>query len=281
MSRGLGPAEMTRRSGLSAKALRLYQQNGLLIPAEVDPATGYRRYTAEQVARARAIGLLRRAQMPLAVIAEVLDAPAGEQPHRIRAWWREHEFGRARARHVFDRLTDTEAGAPVGHEADWSGEVSSVQLPETTVASIVRTVEQDDLVPTFTSDVLALRGYLLDCGADPEPGHWVIYRNAIAPGSPGQIETCVPYRGRPAPSGPIVLRVEPAARVIRTPVTVAQCRYPLIVAAFDAVMNAAQGAGGMSGPPREMYTGQWSEDPADVVAHVAAPGPSEATDRRD
>lgn len=35
---------MSRASGLSLKALRLYDANGLLVPARVDPATGYRSY---------------------------------------------------------------------------------------------------------------------------------------------------------------------------------------------------------------------------------------------
>lgn len=42
----LSSGEMSRASGLSAKALRLYHANGLLVPARVDEATGYRGYAA-------------------------------------------------------------------------------------------------------------------------------------------------------------------------------------------------------------------------------------------
>jgi DNA-binding transcriptional MerR regulator len=61
------------RSRLSLKALRLYDELGLLTPARVDPENGYRYYVAEQVDRARLIGLLRRLDMPLARIGRVLE----------------------------------------------------------------------------------------------------------------------------------------------------------------------------------------------------------------
>lgn len=62
------------RARLSAKALRLYDRLGLLAPAHVDEATGYRYYRAGQAERARLVALLRRLDMPLARIAEVVHA---------------------------------------------------------------------------------------------------------------------------------------------------------------------------------------------------------------
>ena len=38
--------------GLSPSALRFYDECGLLVPAEVDPVTGYRYYTPELARRA-------------------------------------------------------------------------------------------------------------------------------------------------------------------------------------------------------------------------------------
>lgn len=57
----LGPAEFAAVTGLSIKALRLYDERGLLVPARVDQATGYRRYTEDQIATAARIALLRLA----------------------------------------------------------------------------------------------------------------------------------------------------------------------------------------------------------------------------
>jgi DNA-binding transcriptional MerR regulator len=45
----LGPAEFSAATALSVKALRLYDERGLLVPARVDRATGSRRYAKDQM----------------------------------------------------------------------------------------------------------------------------------------------------------------------------------------------------------------------------------------
>src|SRR5665648_821842 len=56
----LSIGQFARRSLLSPKALRLYDRQGLLTPAEVDPVNGYRRYRESQLAEARLIARLRK-----------------------------------------------------------------------------------------------------------------------------------------------------------------------------------------------------------------------------
>src|SRR3954453_7866359 len=60
---------------LSVKALRHYHEVGLLVPAEVDPSTGYRRYGIAQVPTAQAIRRLRELGMPLEEVRIVIDPP--------------------------------------------------------------------------------------------------------------------------------------------------------------------------------------------------------------
>lgn len=67
-----------QRSGLTSSALRFYADSGLLPPAEVDPATGYRYYGADQLARATTLRRLRKIAMPLAAVEAVLGAGADE-----------------------------------------------------------------------------------------------------------------------------------------------------------------------------------------------------------
>jgi len=64
--------QMARASGLSVSALRFYDGAGILVPAFVDPETGYRWYGPEQVQPAQLVAGLRRVGMPLAEIALVL-----------------------------------------------------------------------------------------------------------------------------------------------------------------------------------------------------------------
>lgn len=63
-----------RLTGLTIGALRHYDEEGVLAPADVDPATGYRRYRRDQVATARAIAALRDLELSLPAIRALLDA---------------------------------------------------------------------------------------------------------------------------------------------------------------------------------------------------------------
>jgi DNA-binding transcriptional MerR regulator len=49
----------SRAASLSVKALRAYHEAGLLVPAEVDPQTGYRSYSVAQLTDATIIRRLR------------------------------------------------------------------------------------------------------------------------------------------------------------------------------------------------------------------------------
>jgi PPM family protein phosphatase len=83
--------EFARASRLSPKALRLYDELGLLSPAEVDPVTGYRRYAPAQLEQARLVAWLRRLGMPLARIRAVIDMPRAEAAADLSAYWRQAE----------------------------------------------------------------------------------------------------------------------------------------------------------------------------------------------
>jgi DNA-binding transcriptional MerR regulator len=63
--RHLAIGQVARRTGLTVKALRHYDRVGLLPPAHVDPATGYRYYDPAQLEVARLVHLLRSVDVPL------------------------------------------------------------------------------------------------------------------------------------------------------------------------------------------------------------------------
>jgi serine/threonine protein phosphatase PrpC len=83
--------EFSRASRLSAKALRLYDELGLLRPVVVDPGNGYRRYAPDQLERARLVAWLRRIGMPLAEIRSVVELPATQAADAVRDYWRRVE----------------------------------------------------------------------------------------------------------------------------------------------------------------------------------------------
>ncbi|MGW4778516.1 MerR family transcriptional regulator [Streptomyces filamentosus] len=112
--------DFARATGLSAKALRRYDELGLLRPARVDPYNGYRHYAAAQTERARLIAWLRRIGMPLGEIGRVCalyegDAAGAEAAARaIRAYWASVEADTAARRDLADSLVARVKGNPTG-----------------------------------------------------------------------------------------------------------------------------------------------------------------------
>ncbi|NEE02127.1 MerR family transcriptional regulator [Phytoactinopolyspora halotolerans] len=103
---------------LSIKALRLYDETGLLRPAYVDPVSGYRYYKAEQAGTARAIAILRSLDMPL---SEIKDLVTEKDPDRFRDRLDAHravlEERIERHRHMLQRVDDfIRKGAVMAYE---------------------------------------------------------------------------------------------------------------------------------------------------------------------
>src|SRR5271154_2886018 len=75
MPPSLAIGDFSRATHLTVKTLRHYHETGLLEPALIDPQTGYRRYTTEQIPVAQIIRRFRNLDMPLSEIRAVLSAP--------------------------------------------------------------------------------------------------------------------------------------------------------------------------------------------------------------
>ena len=96
----LSIGEFARASGLTAKALRLYDELELLTPAEVDQSNGYRYYAPEQVEQARLVARLRSAGVPLPRIAAIIGAstPAAAADEVLSYWRHVEATGRRPAK---------------------------------------------------------------------------------------------------------------------------------------------------------------------------------------
>ena len=100
MFRGLTIGEFARLTHLSVRTLRRYHESGLLEPDSVDPASGYRYYTTDQIPTAQVIHRLRELDVPLADVAKILaTADAGERADLVGEHLRrlEAELDRTRA----------------------------------------------------------------------------------------------------------------------------------------------------------------------------------------
>ena len=94
--------EMSRASALPISALRFYDKEGVLVPHSVDPHTGYRWYTDDQLRDARVIAGMRRVGVPIRDMMAVLTGP---EPHScLDAHLRNLEDGLADARAELGRI---------------------------------------------------------------------------------------------------------------------------------------------------------------------------------
>lgn len=74
VTRGLSASEAAMRLGVSAKALRLYERQGLVTPGRT--VAGYRAYGPDDLARAAEVAALRALGLSLAQVANVLGGDA-------------------------------------------------------------------------------------------------------------------------------------------------------------------------------------------------------------
>ncbi|WP_435208210.1 MerR family transcriptional regulator [Streptomyces sp. bgisy034] len=268
------------RARLSAKALRLYDRLGLLAPAQVDEASGYRYYRAEQVERARLVALLRRLDMPLARIAEVVEAPDGAAAaDRLAAYWADVEARTAGQRTLAEYLR----GRLSGRSSEMYGKfvVETVDVPEQVVISEARHVLAGELPAWIGASLGRLEAAARECGGVTAPP-FVVYHSEVSMESDGPAESCVPVADEAAARAwaerhdrtwETKVSVRPAQRLAYTRITKAQVAHPQILAAFEAVEEWIEGEGlEQAGPCREVYFADWDAAGAqDPVCDVAFP----------
>ncbi|WP_086868725.1 MerR family transcriptional regulator [Streptomyces viridochromogenes] len=123
--------EFSRITHVSIRALRRYHEQDLLVPAQVDPVTGYRYYAPEQVRAALTIRRFRDLDLPLADLRRFLHAEsagAGAAGHEAA-----QQVVAAHLRRLEDRLGRTQRAVEA--------------LRELLDPEAERTVSRDDLPP--------------------------------------------------------------------------------------------------------------------------------------
>src|SRR5215469_1035323 len=176
-------AERTR---LSAKALRLYDRLGLLPPVLIDPANGYRFYSEEQVGRARLVALLRRLDMPLSVIGDVLAKPGLQAAEAVGDYWADIESATVDRRGLVSYLQALLTGADMT-----SYEIQTRTIPERKLVAISRHLHLGETDAFFSDAFARLRS------AGPGlPGiagcPFLVFYGEVSDDSDGPLELCRP-----------------------------------------------------------------------------------------
>ena len=198
--------EFALATGLSTKALRFYDERGLLAPADVDAHSGYRRYAPGQIRTAAQIRVLRAAGLTVDDVRSVLADPAS-RPARLEA----HAAELRRRRDLEDRaLALAAAGVYAAPDPDDDGPARPGPVAERTVgptpwAGVVQRVALDETGEEATAEranaaFAALFQALAEAGSAPAGPLWTALRPV--PGAADVVETvlAVPLSG-PAPAG--------------------------------------------------------------------------------
>src|SRR5262245_11034521 len=144
--------DFSRATQLSVKTLRHYHDIELLEPSEIDPSSGYRYYSEEQLPIAQVIRRLRGLQMPLPDIKAVLAAPGGEDRNRVIV---------AHLERLESDLGRLQAAVTGLHELleqpQRPGEVSHRTIPATAAIAIEQTVDREELVSCWQGAMAELQ----------------------------------------------------------------------------------------------------------------------------
>lgn len=247
-------------TGLSAKALRLYAENGLLSPLDVDPVTGYRRYGTGQVARARLIGLLRAAGLGLRDVAAVTRADDAEALRLIDAY----ETSLARQA-VAGALVLAQARTHYRKDTTMIDPTPSVVLDQP-VLSLLRRLHVGEIDSVIATSVAALRKSAAELGLQVTGDPFGIFHAPVDDENDGPLEICLPTddlapsRGpdgtddaHEIPSDLRSLRLA-GGRFVGRRVTGAETDFPAILATYDALHSWIDEQGHTPvGPPRETW----------------------------
>jgi DNA-binding transcriptional MerR regulator len=245
-----------RASRLSPKALRLYDELGLLVPARTDPLSGYRLYDPAQLERARLVARLRLLGMPLARIKAVCDLEPKAAAEAITAYWAQVEVEHSARRDLTAFLVEQLTGKD-SHMFD----VELRDTPERMVLSAKRHLTADELSRFATDLVRRLGDGTVPGLPGIEGAPFLIFHGEVNADSDGPVEWC-----RPVPADQAVriaerfpdleLRVDPAHREAYVRLTKSQLDPVSSVRALQALGTWATEhdlMNRLAGPPRQIF----------------------------
>jgi effector-binding domain-containing protein len=253
---------------LTVKALRHYDELGLLRPALVDPESGYRYYSLAQAGEAERIRLLRSLEMPLEEIRELLRergaAATRARLERHRQRISEQLAEQRRALDLLQRLIEREEGK-------MSYDVRTKNLEPQPVLSIRARTSLREIGGAIQRGYGQLFGYLATVGVRPAGAPCAVYHDPEFREEDIDVELCVPIErklqggvgmsGGELPGGPVAYALH-------------QGPYDEIAAAYQALAGWIQQQGHeTAGPPREVYLvgPESARDPADYRTELVWP----------
>lgn len=238
---------------LSPKALRLYAEQGLLVPAYTDPATGYRYYAPEQTARARMIARLRRLGLPVARVAQLVELDAESRLVELRSWLD------AQCERLTEQteLVEAIARQTDGRDAELISKIAVREVKACKLITCQRQLDIEALDPFMASAEADIRGHLRRSGIAGDGVMTVHFHETVSRDSGGLVEVAIAYEGSIEPVDDLRIRLQPARREVFLPVPAACENFPLILRVYDAIETWLDARSDIHcvGSPYEIYPG--------------------------
>jgi len=238
-------SKMTR---LSVKALRIYDEIGLLTPAHVDPSSGYRYYELGQANRAEVVRILRSVDMPLDEIRAVLDQDDPELVHKRLLVHRDR---------LADRLATQERTLAYletliqRKEGIMPYDVEVTEVPPQLVAATTVHTNLSRIGDDIGAGFGALMMIMGREGVAPSSPPLIVYPDIIDDKTGGDLEICVPIDVDFTGNADVYPRGLEGGTMATT---VHHGPYEQIAAAYHTLTGWISEHGHeIAGPPRETY----------------------------
>ena len=151
----LSIGSFSRVSGLTAKALRHYDEIGLLEPARVDESSGYRYYALEQARDAEAIRRLRSLELPLDEIRGLLGADEPVVRERLAVHRARLEGRAVETKRILDELDRIIDGKEklVPDATELAPELAIKEVPARRVAFVAERVHMEEMTKVVPRNI--------------------------------------------------------------------------------------------------------------------------------
>jgi DNA-binding transcriptional MerR regulator len=266
MAAELTVGDFSRITHLSVKTLRHYHQVGLLEPAAVNPGTGYRYYSAEQIPVAQVIRRLRDLDMPVADVRSVLAAP--DAPARnalIAAHLDRLETELARTRSAVDSLRNLlqppGAASPIEHRS----------VPATPAVVITQVVDRADVLPWWEGALGELHATVRAQGLRATGSSGGLYPSELFQHDRAEATVFIPVEGSVRAIGRVEPAVIPAAELAVISHSGSLADVDLTYARLGSYATTHEIS--VNGPLREYYLRGASDtpDPAQWATEIGWP----------
>jgi DNA-binding transcriptional MerR regulator len=258
MSASLTIGDFAQATHLSVKTLRHYHRVGVLDPAGVDPDTGYRSYTTDQIPVAQVVRRFRDLDMPLDDIQSVLTAPDLDTRNAVIS----AHLGRLEA-----TLEHTQAAAATLRDLlerpmrSAPSDLEHLSVSATSAAAISQTIEIEDASAWYQGALGELHATLAAQGVQASGAAGGIYSSELFSDDRGQATIFIPCDLACRPTGRVDALVVPAAELATT---IHAGPHTDIDLAYGALATyVAHHALGVDGPIREYYLVDRHDTPDD------------------